>query len=92
MRIRWSEGAELQRDEARLRQSSSTRLRQLNRKLRETLELIEQFPEAAKPHPDYNRSDIRMAVVGEYRMSYIILEDEIIVISFVLGKSNTAHD
>lgn len=48
----------------------------MNRKLRETLELIEQFPEAAKPHPDYNHSDIRMAVVGEYRMSYIILADE----------------
>lgn len=31
-------------------------------------------------------------VVGEYRMSYLILDDEIIVTSFVHGRSDVAHD
>ena len=31
-------------------------------------------------------------VVGEYRMSYLILDDKIIVISFVHRRSDVAHD
>ena len=56
------------------------------------LELIEQFPEAAKKYPLYNRDDFRLLVVGDYRMSYLLLEDEITIVSFVNGKSNVAHD
>lgn len=92
MRVRWSTGEESQREEAKLRQASFPKLRQLNQKILESLELIERFPEAAKMYPDYNRADIRLLVVGEYRMSYPIIDDEIIVISFIHGRSNVAHD
>ena len=92
MRVRWSTGAEKQRDEATLRQPSFPKLRQLNKQILEALELIEQFPETAKMYPAYNREDFRLLVVGEYRMSYLILDDEIIVVSFVHGRSDVAHD
>ncbi len=92
MRVRWSVGAELQRDKARQNQPSFPKLVQLNQKILEALELIEQFPEAAKKYPDYDRDDFRLLVVGDYRMSYLLLEDEIIVVSFVHGKLNVAHD
>ena len=61
-------------------------------KILEALELIEQFPEAAKKYPEYDRDDFRLLVVGDYRMAYLLLEDEIIIVSFVHGKSNVAHD
>jgi hypothetical protein len=44
--------------------------------------LLELFP--TEEYPD--------GVVGEYRMSYLILDDEIIVVSFVHGRSDVAHD
>ena len=92
MRIRWSHGAEDQRDKAKLEQPSPARLLRLERKLRKVLEQLEMFPESAPPFADYGRPDIRMIPVEEYRMSYMLVDDEIIIISFVPARSSSAHD
>lgn len=71
MESKWSKGAQKQFDDILIDLPTSEAMARLERETLEALEQVEMFPESAPQYRAfYWRKDIRMLVVGEYKLIY----------------------
>ncbi len=92
MRIEWSLGAQDQLITARFEQRSTTMLKRFDRELDDAIERLERFPESARQHPALGREDVRVLLVGDYRMTIVLTEEVLLVFSFIHTRSGAAFD
>jgi plasmid stabilization system protein ParE len=90
--IEWSIGAEEQLHELRQSFSTTVARKRFEKQLGVLLKQLEEFPESARIHPLLNRQDIRAFLVGEYRLTVLLLEDRRLVFSIVHAKSGLGFD
>ena len=60
--------------------------------LDEALEQLKSFPESARMNPLLYRNDFRSLLVGDYRLTVLLLEERILVFSIVHTQSGSAFD
>jgi plasmid stabilization system protein ParE len=92
MRIEWSLGAQDQLITARFDQRSTATLERFERELDDALDRLERFPESARQHPILGREDVRVLLVGDYRMTIVLTEEVLLVFSFIHTRSGAAFD
>jgi plasmid stabilization system protein ParE len=90
--IEWSKGAEQQLFEILFSFKTTTTLERFQKQLDEVLEQLENFPESAKMNPVLYRTDFRSLLVGDYRLTVLLLEDRILVFSIIHAQSGSAFD
>ncbi len=90
--IEWSQGAEQQLFEILTSFTSKTAFEQFEKQLNNALEQLETFPESARMNPTLYRSDFRSLLVGDYRVSVLLLPDRILVFSMIHTHSGAAFD
>jgi len=90
---RWTKGARKQYNDIWMSLETPKAMQELEESVLEGLAQIEIFPESAPQYRAFrDRPDIRMLVVGSYRLIYQIDEEELRVIAFQWGGSNSALD
>ena len=92
MTVEWTTGAEAQIFEVRLEQHSERTRQHFDQALKTALEQLEAFPESGRTHPILNREDVRAILIENYRLTYVLLEDRVLVFSFVHTRSGAAFD
>jgi plasmid stabilization system protein ParE len=90
--IEWSLGAEQQLFEIRLSFATSAAQDRFEKHLDAALEQLEAFPESARMNPTLRRQDVRSLLVGDYRLTVLLLEDRLLVFSMVYAHSGAAFD
>jgi plasmid stabilization system protein ParE len=90
--IEWSKGAEEQLLEIYFSLTTVSALERFQKQLDEALEQLETFPESARMNPVLYRPDFRSLLVGDYRLSILLLTDRILIFSIVHARSNSAFD
>jgi plasmid stabilization system protein ParE len=90
--IEWSTGAEQQLFEIRWSFQSETALERFEVALETAIEQLETFPESARMHPSLYRQDVRAIMIGDYRMTVLLLEERILVFSMIHARSGAAFD
>jgi plasmid stabilization system protein ParE len=90
--IEWSKGAEEQLFEILFSFKTNATLERFQKQLDETLEQLETFPESARMNPALYRQDFRSLLVGDYRLTVLLLEDRILVFSIIHTNSGSAFD
>jgi plasmid stabilization system protein ParE len=70
----------------------SASLERFQQQLDATLEQLETFPESARMNPTFYRQDFRSLLVGDYRLTVLLLENRILVFSIVHAQSGSAFD
>ena len=88
----WSLGAEVQLRQAQLAQRSFEALMQLEHEIDRVIDQITDHPESARQQPDFERFDIRVIPVLDYRMTYMVLQNRIVILAFKPGRSGSALD
>jgi plasmid stabilization system protein ParE len=90
--LEWSIGAEEQLHELRQSFSTDAARKRFDKQLDALLKQLEEFPKSARIHPLLNRQDMRAFLVGEYRLTVLLLEDRTLVFSLVHAKSGVGFD
>ena len=90
--VEWTVGAEEQIHQIRLGFTTAAAQKRFDRQLDAALEQLETFPESARSHPSLNRQDVRMLLVGDYRLTVLVLEERLLVFSLVHARSGAAFD
>ena len=88
--IEWSQGAEQQLFEILVSFTSKPAFERFEKQLEVALEQLETFPESARMNPVLYRSDFRSLLVGDYRVTVLIMQDRILVFSVVHTHSGAA--
>ncbi len=92
MRCKWTPGARQQYDDIWAEQGSFEAIQRLERRVNQAEAMISMFPESAPQYSAFDRNDIRMLVVGNYKLIYQIEDQEVRIISFLHGRSGQALD
>ena len=71
--IEWSQGAEQQLFEILLSFTSRAAFERFEEQLETALRQLETFPESARMNPVLYRSDFRSLLVGDYRVTVLML-------------------
>jgi plasmid stabilization system protein ParE len=90
--IEWTTGAEQQLYEIRWSFQTAAALDRFELALTQAFEQLETFPESARMHPALYRQDVRAIMIGDYRMTILLLEERLLVFSIIHAKSGAAFD
>jgi plasmid stabilization system protein ParE len=90
--IEWSKGAEEQLFEILFSFKTTATLERFQKQLDEALEQLESFPESARMNPALYRQDFRSLLIGDYRLTVLLLEDRVLVFSIIHANSASAFD
>lgn len=90
--IEWSVGAEQQLYEIRFGFNTIAALERFERELEQALEQLELFPESAGMNTTLYRQDLRSMLIGDYRLTVLLLEERILIFSIIHVRSGAAFD
>lgn len=90
--IEWSKGAEEQLFEILFSFKTTVSLERFQKQLDEALKQLETFPESARMNPALYRQDFRALLIGDYRLTVLLLENRILVFSIIHTNSGSAFD
>jgi plasmid stabilization system protein ParE len=93
VKSRWTKGARQQFNDIWIELSTPEAMKSLEDAVQGGIAQIEMFPESAPQYLAFNnRPDIRMLVIGKYRLIYQIDEEFISVIAFLHWAPDSALD
>jgi plasmid stabilization system protein ParE len=90
--LEWSIGAEEQLHGLRQSFKSEAARKRFEQQLDAVMKQLEEFPESARIHPILNRQDIRAFLIGEYRLTVLLLEERTLIFPIVHAKSGVGFD
>ena len=87
-RIVWTETglSDLERHTEYIRKDSPKNAAMVNRRIRETVKLLKQFPELGSVVPEFEDSTIRELLVYSYRVIYEIQEGQCLILFIFHGS------